>query len=98
MNSKTNAPVIALYAKANTLLADDKDLFAIPLETCLTIPSTELATWVNPPTVKRAITDADNFLRLTNQTLLPYFITIPDPMTFNRQVKDLRPVPRMTAH
>jgi hypothetical protein len=44
--------VTALYDKADLLLANDKDLFAIPIETRLTFPSGKLKTWiklVTPP-------------------------------------------------
>jgi hypothetical protein len=81
------------------LLAKDKDLFAIPLETRLTFPSSELRTWIKltTPTIKQAIADADKFIRLTNHTILPFLIPRPDPLTLNEQVNELRPVPRLIA-
>jgi hypothetical protein len=59
------------------LLAQDKDLFAIPLATRLTFPSGELRTWIKlvTPTVKQALADAEKFIRLTNHTILPYLTT-----------------------
>jgi hypothetical protein len=77
------------------ILAEDKDLFAIPLDTRLTFG--ELRTWIKlaTPTVKQAIADADKFIRLTNHTILPFLIPQPDPLTLNEQVNELRPVPRL---
>jgi hypothetical protein len=79
------------------LLAEDKDIIEIPLETRLTFPSGELRTWIKlvTPTVKQAINDADKFIRLTNHTILPFLIHRPGPLTLNEQVNELRPVPRL---
>jgi hypothetical protein len=88
---KLTPRVTALYEKAEMLLAKDKDLFAIPLETRLTFPSGEICTWIKlvTPTVKQAIADADKFLRLTNHRILPFLIPQPDPLTLNEQVNEL---------
>jgi hypothetical protein len=96
---KLTPRVTALYAKADLLLAADKDIFAIPLPVRLTFPSSELSTWVKlvTPTVKRAISDANEFLRRTNTTLHAHLVPRPDPMTLNEQVNELRPVPRLNA-
>jgi hypothetical protein len=90
--------VTALYEKADTLLAADRDIFAIPLTTRLTFPSGELQAWIKlvTPTVKRATRDAEESLRRTNHTLLPHLQSRPDPLTRNEHVNELRPVPRMT--
>jgi hypothetical protein len=90
--------VTALYAKADTLLVADRDIFAIPLTTRLTFPSGELHAWIKlvTPTVRRATRDAEESLRRTNHTLLPHLEPRPDPLTRNEQVSELRPVPRMT--
>jgi hypothetical protein len=91
--------VVALYAKADTLLAADKDIFEIPIQTRLTFPSGELSTWIKlvTPTVRRAIAiaNANEFIRLTNNTILPHLVPRPHPMTLDKQVNELRPVPRM---
>jgi hypothetical protein len=95
---KLTPRIRALYAKADTLLAADRDIFSIPLATRLTFPSGELKTWINlvTPTVRRAINDANEHLRCTNQTITQCLNTRPDPLTRNEQVNELQPIPRMT--
>jgi hypothetical protein len=88
---------VALYDKADTLLAADKDIFEIPIQTCLTLPRGELSTWIKlvTPTVRRAIKDTNEHIRLTNNTILPHIGHQPDPMILNKQVNELCPVPRL---
>jgi hypothetical protein len=97
---KLKPKIEALYEKAELLLAADKDIFAIPIQTRLTFPSGELSTWVKlvTPTVRRAISDANEFIRINNTTILPHLVPRPDPMTINEQVNELRPIPRMRIH
>ena len=95
---KLTPQVVALYAQADLLLAADKDLFSIPLPVRLTFPSGELSTWIKlvTPTVKRAIHDAHEHIRLTNATMDAFLVPRPDPLTLNEQVNELRPVPRLS--
>jgi hypothetical protein len=97
---KLTPKVVALYAKADTLLAADKDIFEIPIQTCLTFPSGELSTWIKlvTPTVYRAIANANAFLHLTNNTITPHLVHRPDPMTLDKHVNELRPVSRMPPY
>jgi hypothetical protein len=95
---KLTPRIVALYDKADILLAADKDIFAtIPLQTRLTFPSGELSTWIKlvTPTVKQTITDANEFILLTNNIILPHLVPRPDPMTIDEHVNELRPVSRM---
>jgi hypothetical protein len=80
---KLTPRVVALYDKADILLATYKGIFAIPITTRLTFPSGELSTWIKlvTPTVRRAITDANEFIRLTNHTILPHLVTRPNDDT-----------------
>jgi hypothetical protein len=94
LTPKIEAP---LYAKADLLLAIDREIFAIPINTRLTFPSGELSTWIKlvTPTVRQAITDAKGFLRRANHTITQHHIARPDPLTVNEQVNELRPVSRL---
>ena len=60
--------------------------------------SRELETWVRlvTPTVKRALADAEQYIRDTNHTM-PNFLAParPDPLTTNELVNELRPVSRL---
>jgi hypothetical protein len=89
--------ITALYKKADLLLAANRDIFSIPLHTCLTFPSGELKTWVKlvTPTIKRAIKDADNTLRRTNHTMFPYLVPHHAPLTINEQVNELLTIARL---
>jgi hypothetical protein len=92
--------IIALYETSGSLLVTDRDIFAIPLHTRLTFPSGELKTWdkLVTPTVRKAISDARESLRRTNQSILPHIIQRPDPMTVNEQVNELCPISRLTTY
>jgi hypothetical protein len=50
---KLTPRIITLYAKAESLLVADREIFAIPINTRLTFPSGELSTWIKlvTPTV-----------------------------------------------
>jgi hypothetical protein len=95
---KLTPRIVALYDKADTVLAADKDIFAIPIDTQLTFPSGELKAWITlaTPTIKRAINDANEHHRRTNHTITQHLTARPDPLTRNDQVNELRPIPRMT--
>jgi hypothetical protein len=95
---KLHPRVVALYAKKDSLLARDKTILALPIQDRMQLHSRELATWVNlvTPTIKRAITDAEHYLRATNHTIHDFLAPArPDPLTTNELVNELRPVPRM---
>jgi hypothetical protein len=89
--------VEALYDQAPTLLTADKEIFNIPIQTRLMFPTGEIETWMKlvTPTVKRAMRDANEFIRRTNHTLLPHLVTRHDPLTRNQHINKLHPTPRM---
>jgi hypothetical protein len=97
---KLTPKIEALYAKAELLLAADRDVFAIPIQTRLTFPSGELKTWIKlvTPTVRQAIADANEFIQRTNHTITQHLTARHDPLTVNEQVNELRPVSRMIPH
>jgi hypothetical protein len=87
-----------LYSKQALLLACDKPIFDLPIHERMKLHSRELETWVRlvTPTVKRALADADQYLRDTNYTITDFLAPArPDPLTTNELVNELRPVPRL---
>jgi hypothetical protein len=90
--------VLALYSKRDLLLACDKPIFDMPIDERMKLKSGELSTWVRlvTTTVKRAIADAEQYLRETNHSITAFLATTrPDPLTTDELVNELRPVPRM---
>jgi hypothetical protein len=90
--------VLALYSKRDLLLACDKPIFDMPIDERMKLKSGELSTWVRlvTATVKRAIADAEQYLRETNHSITAFLATArPDPLTTDELVNELRPVPRM---
>jgi hypothetical protein len=95
---KIRPRIIALYNTHDSLLANDKQIFELPLLDRLQHSSGELETWVRlvTPTVKRAVADANQHRRDTNHTITTFLPPArPDPMTTDELVNELRPVPRM---
>jgi hypothetical protein len=97
---KLTPRIIALYEQAGSLLAADREIFAIPLHTRLTFPSGELKTWVKlvTPTVRQAISDARESLRRTDQSILSHTTQRPAPLTVNEQGNELCPISRLTTN
>jgi hypothetical protein len=62
---KLKPKVTALYAQVGSLLAEDKVLFDVPIQTKLKLSSGELESWIKlvTPTVKRATKDAMDLLQ-----------------------------------
>jgi hypothetical protein len=70
----------------------------MPIDERMKLKSGELSTWVRlvTATVKRAIADAEQYLRETNHSITAFLAAArPDPLTTDELVNELRPVPRM---
>jgi hypothetical protein len=69
---KMRPRITALCAKQDLLLTSDKQIFELPIHARMPLHSNALETWVrlDTPTVKRALTDAEQHLCDTNQTTL----------------------------
>jgi hypothetical protein len=90
--------VLALHSKHDLLLACDKPIFDMPIDEPMKLKSGELSTWVRlvTATIKRAIADAEQHLHDTNHSITAFLATArPDPLTTDKLVNELRPVPRM---
>ena len=90
---------LALYSRVDLLLACDKPtIFELPIQERLKLYSRELEAWVRlvTPTVKRALTDAAQYLRDANHTITAFLTPArPNPLTTNELVNELRPVSRL---
>jgi hypothetical protein len=74
-------------------------MFDLPIDERMKLKSGELSTWVQlvTATVKRAIADAEQYLRETNHSITAFLATArPDPLMMTDElVNELRPIPRM---
>ncbi len=95
---KLRFQIQALYSKQPMLLACDRPIFDLPIDERMKLKSGELTTWVKlvTATVKRAIADAEQCLRDTNNTITTFLTPArPHPLTTDELVNELRPVSRM---
>jgi hypothetical protein len=67
-------PRITVHAKQDLLLASDKQIFELPIHDHMLLHGRELETWARlvMPTVKRALSDAEQHLPDTNHTMLDF--------------------------
>jgi hypothetical protein len=95
---KPRPRITALCAKQDSLLASDKQIFALPIHDCMLPRSRKLKTWVRlvTPTVNRALADAEQRLRDTNHTMTDFLAPAqPDPLRTDELLNELHPAPRM---
>jgi hypothetical protein len=95
---KLTPRIIALYAQKDILLAQDKDILALPITDRLKQHSRELTTWLAlvTPTIKRAAADAAKHLHNTNHVITSFLPHArDDPLTADELVNELRPVSRL---
>ena len=93
---KLQPRVLTLYSNVDLFLACNKPIFELPNQERLKVHSRELEIWVRlvtPPTVKRALADAAQYLHNTNYTITALLTPARlDPMTTNELANELRPV------
>ena len=96
--AKQRPRILALYSTKDRLLACDKPILDLPLPDRLKLHSRELETWIRlvTPTIKRALADADQYIRAINYAITDFLApACPDPLTVSQHVNELRPIPRL---